>query len=565
LLFKVALFIITQFAFILMPANYALISVFDKEGIVEFARSIKDLGYSIISTGGTAKLLKESEIDVTPIEEVTGNPEMLDGRIKTISMQIEGSILVDWTNPEHVKQAEEFKLLNISLVVCNLYPFEKENEIENIDVGGPTMLRSAAKNYKNVLPVIDPKDYERAIEFLKQVRNTPHPNPLPQEREDSDKNFRVELAAKTFGHLSFYDSQVAKFFRKQLSHPELDSGSRKESLDSSVRWNDRVYPDELTIPGRKVKELRYGENPHQSASLYLTPNSNSPFNKLEHITGRELSMMNVTDINAGLEAVRIFDEPAAVVIKHNTPCGIALGSTPSEALQRAIDADPESAFGGVVVMNKPFDKLSAEVVTSFKDERKGLFDIVAAPGIDQDAQDVLKSVRKTMGVYVLNGIRKPAKEDMVIKEIIGGFTYQSADFDTDSGRDKWEVVTKVKPSEEQMKQMEIAWKFIRRMRSNTVVIMDKTLPQTTGIGTGQTSRYRAALMAIELAGEKAEGCVLASDAFFPFDDIVSLAAKNRIGAIVQSGGSINDKASIEAADKAGIPMVFTNERTFWHY
>jgi len=535
-----------------MPANYALISVFDKSGIVEFARSLKDLGYSIISTGGTAKLLKESNIEVIPVEEITGTPEMLDGRIKTISMQIEGSLLVDRTNPEHVKQAEKFRLLNISLVVCNLYPFEKKNEIENIDVGGPTMLRSAAKNYKNVLPVIDPNDYNRVLEYLK------HSSVIPTVVEESvriatdpstslrmtDEQFRIDLAAKTFEHLSFYDSQVARFFRKQTNV---------------------IYPDQLTIPGRKVKELRYGENPHQSASLYLTPNSNSPFESMEHITGRELSMMNVTDINAGLEAVRIFDTPAAVVIKHNTPCGIALGSTPSEALQRAIDADPESAFGGVVVMNKPFDKLSAEVVTSFKDERKGLFDIVAAPGIDQDAQGVLKSVRKTMGVYVLNGIRKPAKEDMVIKEIIGGFTYQSADFDTDLGRDKWEVVTKIKPSEEQMKQMEIAWKFIRRMRSNTVVIMDKTLPQTTGIGTGQTSRYRAALMAIELAGGKAGDAVLASDAFFPFDDIVSLAAKNKIGAIVQSGGSINDKASIEAADKAGIPMVFTNERTFWHY
>lgn len=513
-----------------MLANYALLSVSDKEGIVTLAKELKALGFSLISTGGTAKLLKESRIEVTPIEEVTGNPEMLDGRIKTISMQIEGSILADRTNPKHVEEAEKFKLLNISLVVCNLYPFEQKNEVENIDVGGPTMLRSAAKNYINVLPVCDPNDYPLIVEALKKGKVS--------------EETRVELAAKTFEHLSFYDAQIAKYFRNQTPV---------------------IYPDQLTIPGRKVKELRYGENPHQSASLYLTPNSNSPFENIQHIAGRELSMMNVTDINAGLEAVRIFDEPAAVVIKHNTPCGIALGSTPAEALQRAIDADPESAFGGVVVMNKAFDKEAAEIVTSFKDERKGLFDIVAAPGIDEDAQVVLKSVRKTMGVYVLSGIRKPVKEDMVIKEIIGGFTYQSADWDTETGVAKWEVVTKTKPTDEQMKQMEIAWRFIRRMRSNTVVIMDKTLPQTTGIGTGQTSRLRAALMAIELAGDKAEGAVLASDAFFPFDDVVSLAAKNKIGAIVQSGGSINDKASIEAADKAGIPMVFTNERTFWHY
>lgn len=544
-----------------MKTNYALLSVSEKRGIVNFAKELKALGYSLISTGGTAKLLKESKIEVTPIEEITGNPEMLDGRIKTISMQVEGSLLTDWTNPKHVEQAKEFGLINISVVACNLYPFEQKNEVENIDVGGPTMLRSSAKNYINVLPVCDPDDYEKVIEYLKRGHSEPPIRVEGKLREESmgvetdpstslrmtKDNFRTELAAKTFEHLSFYDSQIAKYFRVK------GEGERVK------------YPDELTIPGRKVKELRYGENPHQSASLYLTPNANSPFENIQHIAGRELSMMNVTDINAGLEAVRIFDEPAAVVIKHNTPCGIALGFTPAEALQRAIDADPESAFGGVVVMNKAFDKEAAEIVTSFKDERKGLFDIVAAPGIEEDAQEVLKSVRKTMGVYVLNGISKPKKEDMVIKEIIGGFTYQSADFDTTSGDEKWEVVTKKKPTKEQMEQMRIAWRFIRRMRSNTVVIMDLKLPQTTGIGTGQTSRYRAAIMAIDLAREKAEGAVLASDAFFPFDDVVTLAAKNKIGAIVQSGGSINDKASIEAADKAGIPMVFTNERTFWHY
>lgn len=527
-----------------MRANYALLSVSDKSGIVDFAKELISLGYSLISTGGTAKLLKESKIEVTPIEEITGNPEMLDGRIKTISMQVEGSLLVDWTNPAHIKQAEKFGLKKISIVVCNLYPFEKKNEIENIDVGGPTMLRSAAKNYINVLPVCDPGDYEKVLEYLR-LKNK-------DSGLDDNEDIKLELAAKTFEHLSFYDSQIARYFRGKSQVARVESPGN-------------MYPQELTIPGRKIKELRYGENPHQSAALYLTPNSNSPFENIKHIAGRELSMMNVTDINAGLEAVRIFDEPAAVVIKHNTPCGIALGSTPAEALQRAIDADPESAFGGVVVMNKAFDKASAEIVTSFKDERKGLFDIVAAPGIDDDAQVVLKGVRKTMGVYVLNGVKKAAKEDMVIKEIIGGFTYQSADWNTESGFEKWEVVTKVKPTKEQMRQMEIAWRFIRRMRSNTVVIMDKKLPQTTGIGTGQTSRLRAALMAIELAGDKARGAVLASDAFFPFDDVVSLAAKNKIGAIVQSGGSINDKASIEAADKAGIPMVFTNERTFWHY
>lgn len=513
-----------------MSTNYALLSVFDKSGIVEFAGILKDLGYLIISTGGTAKTLTEAGIEVTPVQDLTKNPEALDGRIKTISYQIEGGILYDRKNSAHVAEAEKLGLPNIEIVVCNLYPFEKKNSIENIDIGGPTMLRSAAKNYSSVIALCDPSDYEKVGEALKSGK--------------VDEAFRKELAQKVFGHLSFYDSLVAKHLRTE----------------------DSEYPNELTIPGRKIKELRYGENPHQTASLYLTPGVISPFDGIKQIAGRDLSMMNVTDINAGLEAVRIFDEPAAVVIKHNTPCGIALGSTPAEALQRAIDADPESAFGGVVVSNKPFDKEAAEVVTSFKDEKKGLFDIVAAPGIDEDAQEILKGVRKTMGVYVLDGIKKPENGDMNFKEIIGGFVYQSTDWNIDGNRKNWIVVTEKKPTEQEFKQMELAWKFIRRMRSNTVIIMHKTLPQTTGIGTGQTSRYRAAMMAIELAGEKnSEGAVLASDAFFPFDDIVSLAAKSKIGAIVQSGGSINDKASIVAADKAGIPMVFTNERTFWHY
>ncbi len=549
-----------------MSANYALLSVFDKSGIEKFAKELSSLGYLLISSGGTAKTLKDAGIEVTPVEEITKNPEALDGRIKTISYQVEGGILYDRKNPKQVEEAEKLGLPNIEIVVCNLYPFEEKNSIENIDVGGPTMLRSAAKNYNCVLAVCDPEDYERVIEFLKDSENIPLPSPLPQERGTNGESFRKELAAKTFEHLSFYDSQVANFFRKQISHPELDSGSSKDSLDSGFHRNDKEYPKELTIAGRKIKELRYGENPHQTAALYLTPNSNSPFENIEHIAGRELSMMNVTDINAGLEAVRLFEEPAAVVIKHNTPCGIALGSTQAEALQRAIDADPESAFGGVVVSNKPFDKKAAEVVTSFKDERKGLFDIVAAPGINGEAKEILTGVRKSMGVYILSGIKKSSEKEKSLKEIIGGFVYQSVDSQTDMGQKKWTVVTKTKPTEAQLKQMEIAWKFIRRMRSNTVIIMHKTLPQTTGIGTGQTSRYRAAQMAMELAGEEnCDGAVLASDAFFPFDDVVSLAGKNKIGAIIQSGGSINDKVSIEAADKAGIPMVFTNERTFWHY
>lgn len=510
--------------------RFALLSVFDKTGIVEFVNILHKLGYKIISTGGTAKILIEAGIKIIPITEITGNPESFDGRMKTISFEIESGILFDRKNPSHVRQAKDLDIKPIDIVVCNLYPFEKDALIENIDVGGPTMVRAAAKNFKNVLVVVDPKDYERVGETLKKNK--------------ASVKFRQELAAKAFAHLALYDSQIARFLN-----------------------NNELFPDELTLSGRKVADLRYGENPHQQAAFYSYPNTISPLKNLQRLWGRELSLVNLTDINAGLESIRLFDpkkETAAVIIKHNSPCGIALGKTAKEALERAIAADPQSAFGGVIVLNKEMNVKAARLIGAFKDERKSNIDIVAVPSIDEAALEYLKQVRKTMGIYVFGNIPKQRSHDENIKWIDGGFIVQTADDDVEKVFKEWKVVTKKKPTKKQLEQMRIAWKFVTRTRSNSIIVVDQKLPMTRGIGSGQTSRYRSTQIALKQANTHAKGAILASDSFFPFDDSVKLASKYGISAIVQQGGSMNDQVSIEAANKAGIPMVFTSRRAFWH-
>ncbi len=514
--------------------KFALVSVSNKQGIVEFSRTLEKAGYTIISTGGTAKVLQEHSITFVPVQDITGNPESFDGRMKTISFQIESGILYDRTNKSHIKQAQDLRIKPIDIVVCNLYPFEKTvknasmnlaQAIENIDVGGPTMVRAAAKNFTHVLVLVDPNDYERAS---KEIVG-----------KSLSLEFRKMLAAKAFQHLSFYDAQIANY----LSHES--------------------FPSEITLPGRKLIDLRYGENPHQKAAVYTRPGFHSSLQHLEKKWGRDLSLINVTDINAGIESVRIFQEPAAVVIKHNSPSGIALGKTPDEALRLAIEADPESAFGGIIVLNSAIDSKTAKVIGAFKDERRGNIDIVAAPEIDTDSLDYLQALRKSMGIYTVGPLPKIV-DPMNIKWIDGGFILQTADTDIDHVFTEWKIVTKTQPTALQMRQMQNAWKFISRIKSNSVIVVDAKLPMTRGIGSGQTSRVRATKIALEQAGQYTKGGILASDSFFPFSDSVKLAAQNEIGAIIQQGGSIRDHDSIAEADKAGIPMVFTGRRAFWH-
>ncbi|MBI2330237.1 bifunctional phosphoribosylaminoimidazolecarboxamide formyltransferase/IMP cyclohydrolase [Candidatus Daviesbacteria bacterium] len=498
--------------------KYALLSVYDKTGIADFAKVLAGLGYEIISTGGTLKVLEEAGIKVIPIDEITGNPrDSFDGRMKTISFQIESGILFDRQNPAHVKQAEELKIPQIDIVVCNLYPFEEKPGIETIDVGGPTMIRAAAKNYKNVLVVVDPRDYGQAFDKSKQ-----------------------QLAAKAFYHLSFYDSQIGKFF------------------------SNEKFPDEVTIPLRKTSVLRYGENPHQTGALYLMPKTNSPIGKLKHLWGRELSGTNIGDIYIGLETVRQFIEPAAAVMKHLSPCGIATGKSAEEALDRAVKADPVSAFGGVIVLNKPMDLAAAKIIATFKNEKEGNTDIVAVPEISDDALELLKKVRKTMGVYTFGQIPTERTENWDLKYFAGAVLLQDFDDEVESSFKDWKVVTRKKPTEKQLGQMKFGFKAVKAVRSNAVIVIDKDIPMTRGIGSGQTSRIGATKIALEQAADLAKGGILISDSFFPFDDSVKLSAKYGIAAVVEQGGSVQDQASIDAADGAGIPMVFTGRRAFRH-
>ena len=510
-----------------MSKKYALISVYDKTGIADFAKVLEDRGYTIISTGGTMEALKKSGTKVIPIEEITGNPrDSFDGRMKSISFQIESGILFDRKNPSHVKEAQNLNIPQIDIVVCNLYPFEEKPGIETIDVGGPTMIRAAAKNHSNVLVVVNPDDYGEVSAAL--------------EGGNISEQLRKDLAAKAFYHLSFYDSQIGKYFLEE------------------------DFPTEVTIPLRKTNILRYGENPHQKGALYLMPNTNSPFSKLKHLWGRELSGTNIGDIQAGIETVRQFKEPAACVIKHLSPCGIATGSDAREALYFAIEADPVSAFGGVIVLNKTMDLETAKNVATFKNEREENIDIVAVPDVTEDALELLKKVRKSMGVYTFGEIPQNRSEKWDLKYFAGAVLLQDFDDNVKSSFKYWKVVTKKQPTENQLDQMKFGFKCVKAVRSNAVIVIDKDFPMTRGIGSGQTSRVGATKIALEQAGSFNKGGILISDSFFPFDDSVRMAAKYGIGAILEQGGSVNDKASIDAADEAGIPMIFTGRRAFRH-
>lgn len=513
--------------------RYALVSVSDKTGIADLAHALTDAGYEIISTGGTAKALEAEGIGIVHISDITGNPEAFDGRMKSISYQVEGGILYDRNNPKHVAEARKLRIPRIDVVVCNLYPFTSTitlsnvtlfQAIENIDVGGPTMIRAAAKNFQNVLVVVDPADYG---ELGEKIRTG-----------NLDEAYRQALAAKAFAHLSFYDAQIARYLRKEQ------------------------LPEILTLPLKKQMELRYGDNPdQQSAAVYQIPGEYAPLTQLHRLAGREPSATNITDMDAGIKAVELFSEPAAVVIKHNTPCGIALGRTPAEALARALEADSESAFGGVVVLNMPMTLDAAREIAAFKEEGKGQMDIIAVPDIEPEALELLTKIRKTTGIYTVGRIGKSS--GVTIRMIDGGAVIQSVN-DPEASFALWETVTKNAPTPEQLELMKVGWKFISRIRSNTVAVIDKALPMTRGIGTGQTSRVLATEIALVRAGVHAKGAILASDSFFPFDDSVKMAAKAGIAAIIQQGGSIRDADSIKAANNAGISMVFTHQRVFWH-
>ncbi|OBR65686.1 bifunctional phosphoribosylaminoimidazolecarboxamide formyltransferase/IMP cyclohydrolase [Paenibacillus oryzae] len=515
-----------------MAIKRALISVSDKTGIVEFSRELAKQGVQIISTGGTFSLLEKEGVPVIGISDVTGFPEIMDGRVKTLHPAVHSGLLAVRDNEEHRKSMEELGLDYIDLVVVNLYPFKQtiakpgvsyEEAIENIDIGGPTMLRSAAKNHAFVTVVVDAGDYDAVLEELKAGG-------------DTTLETRKRLAAKVFRHTGSYDALISDYLSKQTGEP---------------------LPESYTVTYEKVQGLRYGENPHQKAAFYKKPlASGANITTAEQLHGKELSYNNINDANAALSILKEFDEPAVVAVKHMNPCGVGIGATIHEAYQKAYEADPTSIFGGIVAANRTLGAETAELLGAI------FLEIIIAPDYTPEALEIL-SKKKNIRLLKLGELKAAAEREpeWLVTSVDGGMLVQESDVHSLKEEDL-QVVTDRKPTAEEMKQLLFGWKVVKHVKSNAILLAKDDM--TVGVGAGQMNRVGAARIAIEQAGEKAVGAALASDAFFPMGDTVELAAKAGITAIIQPGGSIKDEESIAAANKAGIAMVFTNIRHFKH-
>lgn len=507
----------------------ALISVSDKSGIVDFATALKNLGWTLIATGGTLKTLRSNNLEVLDIQDVTGFPEICEGRVKTLHPKVHGALLARRDKDDHLAQIAENDIIPIDMVVVNLYPFEAtiakadvtmEDAIENIDIGGPSMLRSAAKNFRDVTVVCDPDDYSTVIEEITLNGNTQFET-------------RLRLSAKAYTHTALYDSRIAEFMRKAAGLPE------------------KIF---LTFD--EVQHLRYGENPHQEASFYREAKE-VPFSVAfsTQLQGKELSYNNIQDANAALNIVREFEQPFCVALKHNNPCGAGVGKDLEEAWTRAYEADKVSIYGGIVAMNR---KLTKEVALKMKPI---FLEIVMAPDFEPDALDVLSS-KKNLRVLKVNMDKENAK-CKTYSGVTGGLLVQDAD------RECLEItydmcVTKRKPTEEELQDLNFAWKIVKHVKSNAIVVAKSGA--TVGVGAGQMNRVGSAEIALNEAKALGitQGLVLASDGFLPFGDTVELAARYGVDAIVQPGGSIRDEDSIKAADENGLTMLLTGMRHFKH-
>lgn len=506
----------------------ALISVSDKTGVIDFARGLHELGVEIISTGGTMKAIADAGIPVIPVSDVTGFPEMMDGRVKTLHPKIHGGILALRDNPEHVRAMEEHGITGIDLVCVNLYPFRETiakpgvtlaEAIENIDIGGPSMVRAAAKNYRFVAIVVDPSQYG---EILERVKN-----------DDLPEDFRLALSRKAFLHTGLYDCAIADYLTKRVS-------------------GEGAMPDVMSLAYTKLQELRYGENPHQKAAFYKDPEATGGIAAARQLHGKELSYNNIVDMEAAWDlASEWTDVPACAIIKHTNPCGTALGASAADAFARAFDADSKSAFGGIVAMNRECDKETAEEIKPI------FFEVVMAPKFSAEALEILET-KKNIRLIEVPAVTKP---ELQLKKVSGGLLVQTPD-DSAETRADCTVVTNRAPTEEEWAAMEFAWKIVKHVKSNAIVLTGKDV--TYGVGAGQMNRVGSADIAIAEAGEKAKGSVMSSDAFFPFGDTVEAAGKAGVTAIIQPGGSIRDQESIDAANKYGIAMVFTGHRHFRH-
>ncbi len=514
----------------------ALISVSDKTGVVEFAKGLVALGWEILSTSGTMKLLKESGVPVTSVSDVTGFPEICDGRVKTLHPKIHGALLARRDIPEHMKELKDNDIDTIDLVCVNLYPFREtiakpdvtmEDAVEHIDIGGPSMLRSAAKNWESVTVVCNPADYETILSEIKADGNT-------------TRETRLKLSAKAYTHTAEYDMAISTYMRAQAGLPE------KLFLEYDLK-----------------QELRYGENPHQEAKFFAST-VKEPFSlaTAEQLNGKELSYNNIQDANATLNIAREFDEPFCVGVKHMNPCGSATGKTIAEAWKKAYEADKTSIFGGIVAANREIDLETAQML-------KPIFlEIVMAPSFAPDALELL-CTKKNLRVLKVD----MSKDNTVRKQYVsmnGGMLVQDRDINTKPVSAE-QCVTEAKPTAEQLADLEFAWKIVKHVKSNAIVVAKNGM--TYGVGAGQMNRIGSAEIALKQAQATlkeegkdimTEGLVLASDGFFPFNDCVALAAEYGIKAIVQPGGSIRDEDSVNLADEKGITMLFTGERHFKH-
>jgi phosphoribosylaminoimidazolecarboxamide formyltransferase/IMP cyclohydrolase len=522
-----------------MPITQALLSVSDKTGVLEFARALSGMGVTLLSTGGTAKLLRDNSVPVTEVSDYTGFPEMLDGRVKTLHPKIHGGLLGRRGLPEHVAKMKEHGIENIDLVVVNLYPFTQtiakencslEDAIENIDIGGPTMIRAAAKNWEDVTVVVDPADYARVLEEMKGNANS------------TRRETRFALAAKVYTHTAAYDGAISNYLT---------------SLAAPVPQPERgAYPDKLNLQFTKVQEMRYGENPHQSAAFYReaspAPGTLAAYTQLQ---GKELSYNNIADADAAWECVKTFDAPACVIVKHANPCGVAIGANALDAYNKAFKTDPTSAFGGIIAFNGPLDGAAAEVVA------KQFVEVVIATGYDAKAREIFAAKQN---VRLLTVPLAKGANHYDFKRVGGGLLVQSPDVKNVS-QEELKLVSKRSPSVAEMADLMFAWRVAKYVKSNAIVFCGGGM--TLGVGAGQMSRVdstRIAAIKAQNAGLSLKGSAVASDAFFPFRDGIDVLAEAGAKAVIQPGGSMRDEEVIKAADEHGIAMLLTGTRHFRH-
>ncbi len=509
----------------------AIISTHDKTGVVGFGKTIVEAGFELVSTGGTGAALHKGGLDVTQVADLTGSPEILDGRVKTLHPKIAGGILARRDQPSHIEELSEHGIDTIDLVAVNLYPFVKtvaapdatlEDALENIDIGGPTMIRSAAKNFPHVIVIVDPSDYGWVSERL--ILGRGDPSTITHEE-------RRSLARKAFQHVALYDTAISQYL--------TDGGT--------------VLSDEVTLGFSRQTGLRYGENPHQEAVLYADPLSTGGIVKSRQLHGIEMSFNNYMDADSAWRTVSDFAQPAATVVKHTNPCGLAVHDNQVIAYRRAFEGDSVSAFGGIVGFNRPVTAATAEAM------RGVLFDVIIAPGYEPEALKLLERRKRTRVLQAELAVGP--MEGVDVRRVTGGALIQAVDnigIDTAS----WEVKSKRKPSEAEMEDLSFAWKAAKHVRSNAIVLAKNSA--LVGMGAGQPNRVTSVHLALRIAGDAAIGTVMASDAFMPFADNIEMAAEGSVTAIVQPGGSMRDDEVIATADRLGIALVFTGVRHFKH-